>query len=282
MDIITARTFLEIVKTGSFVAAARNLNITQTAVSARIRGLEQQLDRTLFIRNKAGARLTPAGDQFLRFATSLVQIWDRARRSVAIAPGRETVVTIGAELSQWNPLMRDWLIWMRRECPELAVNAHIDSADRLMEQVQESALDLAILYAAPARPGVVAELLFEERLVLVRTTPTDQQLRPEDHVEVDWGQDFAASYHAAFPDAVPGTVSISYGPLALDYVLARGGSGYFRMTAVQPYLDDGRLALVPDSPEFSYSAYAVHSTRADESVMARVRRGLRAAAAGLA
>ncbi len=114
----------------------------------------------------------------------------------------------------------------------------------------------------------------------MRTTPTDRPLPPEDLVEVDWGEDFAASYHAAFPDAVPGTVSISYGPLALDYVLARGGSGYFRMAAVRPFLDEGRLALVPDSPEFSYSAYAVHSTRADESVMARVRRGLRAAAQG--
>jgi len=278
LDITTARTFLEIVKTGSFVRAAGNLHITQTAVSARIRSLEQQLDRKVFIRNKAGARLTPAGDQFLRFATSLVQIWDRARRSVATAPGKETVVTIGAELSQWNPLMRHWLVWMRRECPELAISAHIDSAERLMEEVQEGALDFAILYAAPARPGVIAELLFEERLVLVRTTPADQPMRPEDHVEVDWGEDFAASYHAAFPDAVPGTVSISYGPLALDYVLARGGSGYFRMAAVRPFLEDGRLALVTDAPEFSYSAYVVHSTGADESVTARVRRGLRAAA----
>lgn len=278
MDITTARTFLEIVKTGSFVRAAGNLNITQTAVSARIRSLEQQLDRKVFIRNKAGARLTPAGDQFLRFATSLVQIWDRARRSVATAPGKETVVTIGAELSQWNPLMRNWLVWMRRECPELAISAHIDSAERLMEEVQEGALDFAILYAAPARPGVIAELLFEERLVLVRTTPADHPLRPEDHVEVDWGEDFAASYHAAFPDALPGTVSISYGPLALDYVLAQGGSGYFRMAAVRPFVEDGRLVLVPDAPEFSYSAYVVHSTRADESVTARVRRGLRAAA----
>jgi DNA-binding transcriptional LysR family regulator len=278
LDITTARTFLEIVKTGSFVRAAGNLHITQTAVSARIRSLEQQLDRKVFIRNKAGARLTPAGDQFLRFATSLVQIWDRARRSVATAPGKETVVTIGAELSQWNPLMRHWLVWMRRECPELAISAHIDSAERLMEEVQEGALDFAILYAAPARPGVIAELLFEERLVLVRTTPADQPMRAEDHVEVDWGEDFAASYHAAFPDAMPGTVSISYGPLALDYVLARGGSGYFRMAAVRPFLEDGRLALVTDAPEFSYSAYVVHSTGADESVTARVRRGLRAAA----
>lgn len=279
MDINIARTFLEIVKTGSFVRAAANLNLTQTAVSARIRGLEDQLDRKVFVRNKAGARLTPAGDQFLRFATSLVQVWDRARRSVALAPGQETVVTIGAELSQWNPLMCNWLLWMRRECSEIAISARIDTAERLMEQVQEGTLDIAILYAAPARPGVVAELLFEEKLVLVRTPPLDEPLAPEDHVDVDWGEDFAASYHAAFPDAAHAVVSISYGPLALDYVLAHGGSGYFRMTAVRPYLGQGQLVLVPDSPEFSYSAYAVHSTKADAGVMARIRAGLRAAAA---
>lgn len=279
MDINVARTFLEVVKTGSFVSAAANLHVTQTAVSARIRVLEEQLDRKVFIRNKAGARLTPAGEQFFRFATSLVQIWDRARRSVAIAPGQEMVVTIGAELSQWNPLMRHWLIWMRHECPEIAISASIDSADRLMEQVQEGALDVAILYAAPAKPGVVAELLFEEKLVLVRTTDTDRPLGPEDHVDVDWGEEFAASYHAAFPDTGPGVVSISYGPLALDFVLAHGGSGYFRMAAVRRLIAEGRLEMVPDSPEFSYSAYLVHSTRADESVIGRVRTGLRAAAA---
>lgn len=278
MDIDVARTFLEIVKTGSFVGAAANLHLTQTAISARIRVLEQQLGHSVFIRNKAGARLTPAGDQFFRFATSLVQIWDRARVSVAIAPGQETVVVIGVELSQWSPLLRHWLQWMRRQCPEIAVSVHVAEPHRLLEQVQEGALDIAILYAPPPRPGVVAELLFEEKLILVRTPPVEEPLRPEDWVHVDWGEEFQASFHAAFPDAGPGVVAIDYGPLALDYVLAQGGAGYFRMGMVRPLVDEGRLVLVPDSPEFSYPSYMVHSTRADESVMARVRRGLRAAA----
>ncbi|MEF9605994.1 LysR family transcriptional regulator, partial [Paracoccus sp. PXZ] len=63
MDINQARTFLEVVHSGSFVAAADRLNVTQTAVSARIRTLEESLGRRLFIRNKAGARLTPAGER---------------------------------------------------------------------------------------------------------------------------------------------------------------------------------------------------------------------------
>ncbi|WJT00671.1 LysR family transcriptional regulator [Novosphingobium humi] len=278
MDIGIARTFLEVVKTGSFVGAANNLNLTQTAVSARIRVLEEQLERPVFIRNKAGAKLTPAGEQFQRFATTLVQVWARAQRAVALPPGRQTVVTIGAELSLWSPLLRHWLIWMRRECPDIAVSTQIDTADRLMEQVQDGTLDVAVLYAAPSRPGIVAELLFEEKLVLVRTTPTSVELTPEDHVQIDWGEEFAASYQAAFPDQPNAVMSISYGPLALEYILAAGGSGYFRKGFIRPYLEEGRLILVPGSPEFSHSAYAVHSSRADAGVMDRVRAGLRAAA----
>ncbi|GLQ97821.1 LysR family transcriptional regulator [Dyella mobilis] len=279
MDISAARTFLEIVKTGSFVSAAANLNLTQTAVSARIRVLEEQLDRPLFVRNKAGARLTAAGEQFLRFATTMVLAWERARKAVALPPGRQMVVTIGAELSLWDPFLREWMVWMRHACPEYAVNAQIDDAERLVDRVQAGLLDVAIVYAAPQRPGVVAELLFQEKLVMVSTTSTQLKhpLQPEDHVRIDWGDAFAVSYQAAFPEQPNPVVSTSYGPLALDYILAVGGSGYFRKGFVRRHLEDGRLALVPDSPEFSYSAYAVHSAKADKGVMERIREGLRAA-----
>lgn len=279
MDVATARTFLEVVKTGSFVAAAGNLNLTQTAVSARIRVLEEQLDRQLFVRNKAGARLTPAGQQFHRFATTLVQVWADAQRAVALPPGRDQAVTIGAELSLWSPLLKHWLLWMRRESPSVAIGTRIDSAERLIGQVQDGSLDVAIVYGSPRRPGLITELLFEERLVLVRTTPLANRLEPADMIDVYWGDDFAASYRAAFPDSPKPVISIGYGPLALEYILAVGGSGYFREGFVRPYLDEGRLALVPDTPEFSYSASFVHSTRVEDGLMDSIRTGLRAAAA---
>lgn len=278
VDIGIARTFLEIVKAGSFVGAAANLNLTQTAVSARIRVLEDQLNCAVFVRNKAGARLTPEGEQFHRFATSLVQVWARAQRAVALPPGRETVVTIGAELSLWSPLLKEWLLWMRREAPDIAIRTTIDSSQRLIGQVQDGSLDLAVIYAAPSLPGLIAELLFEEKLVLVRTTPVTTPLGGEDHVQIDWGEEFAASHQAAFPDQPKAVLSISHGPLALDYILEAGGSGYFRKGFIRKHLDEGRLALVPGSPQFSYSAYVVHSAKADQDVLDRVRAGLHHAA----
>ncbi|WP_324749735.1 LysR family transcriptional regulator [Sphingomonas sp. LY54] len=282
MDISSARTFLEIVKTGSFVRAAANLNLTQTAVSARVRVLEDQLDRALFVRNKAGARLTPAGEQFLRYATTLVQVWERARHQVAMPAGRERIVTVGGEHSLWNPLLRDWLVWMRDRCPDVATRTQIDVPDRLMEQVQDGVIDVAVVYAPPQRPGIVAELLQEEKLVAVTTAPGVGHPPAEDYVYVDWGPEFGASHHAAFPDAPSPVVSVNYGPLAMEYILAAGGSGYFRMEAARPHLEAGRLHLVESRPRFSYSVYAVYSAKADEDLMERVRQGLRSVAFAMA
>ena len=279
MDIVAARTFLEIVKTGSFIRAAANLHVTQTAVSARVRVLEEQLDRQLFVRNKAGARLTPAGDQFLRYATTLVQVWERARHDVAMPVGRENVVTVGGEHSLWNPLLLDWLVWMRTECSDVAIRAEIDVPERLIDQVQEGIVDLAVMYAPPPRTGVVAELLLEEALVAVSTKDEPGDDWWEDYVFVDWGPEFRSNHHAAFPDAPSPVVSVNHGPLALDYLLQVGGSGYFRMEAARPHLESGRLKLVPGKPRFSYSIYALYSAKADERLMQRVRTGLRAVAA---
>src|SRR5262250_1495720 len=108
MDIELARTFLEIVSTGSFIRASERLNVAQTTVSARIRLLEQHLGRALFVRNKSGATLTPAGERFLRYAPTFVQLWQRARHQVAVPPGHRAVLAIGGELSLWHPLMLDW------------------------------------------------------------------------------------------------------------------------------------------------------------------------------
>jgi DNA-binding transcriptional LysR family regulator len=282
MDISSARTFLEVVKTGSFVGAAANLNLTQTAVSARIKVLEDQLDRALFVRNKAGARLTPAGEQFQRYATTLVQVWERARHQVAVPAGRQRVVTIGGEHSLWSPLLAQWLLWMRRECGDVAVRVQIDVADRLMEQVQDGVLDVAVLYAPPRRPGIVAELLMEEKLVPVSTSPDEEELFSEDYVYVDWGADFAASHHAAFPEALSPVLSVNFGPIAMEHVLATGGAGYFRMEAARPHIEAGRLHLVGGKPTFSYSIYAVYSVKADEALMERIRSGLRSVASAFA
>ncbi|TSH90788.1 LysR family transcriptional regulator [Verticiella sediminum] len=277
MDIELARTFLEIVASGSFVAAAERLHLTQTAVSARIRTLEQQLGRSLFVRNKAGARLTPAGERFVRHANSLVQGWERARQHVALPPGRREGISIGGEPSIWHPLLADWLVWMQRACPDVALRVDIDMPGRLLDRIQDGSLDAAVLYNPPQRAGLVAELLLEEKLVMV-TTSQDGRTDADRYVQVDWGPSFSANHRAAFPDQPDAPVTVSLGPLALTYILTVGGAGYFRAGTVAPFLARGELHRVRNAPEFSHSASVVYTAEGDGGVLARAREGLRAAA----
>jgi DNA-binding transcriptional LysR family regulator len=258
MDIDQARTFLAIADTGSFHAAAQRLNLTQTAVSARVRALEDQLGRRLFVRNKAGARLTAAGGHFMRHANALVHVWERARRQVALPAGRHHLLSIGAELSLWNPLFADWLAWMHATRPQIALQAVVDAPGRLIERVQDGTLDAAVLYSPQQRPNLVSELLAEEKLVMVTSAP-DGRYDAESYIHVDWGAEFAANLQGAFPDLASPAISITLGPLALSHLLTVGGSGYFRMGAVQENLAQGRLFRVPDAPEFSHSIHLVHT-----------------------
>jgi len=275
MDVVLAQTFLEIVHRGSFAAAADRLNVTQTAVSARVRTLEDQLGRPLFLRNKAGVSLTPAGTRFLPFAKTLVQVWERARDQVAVPAGRREVVLVGCEHSLWDPLLVDWMVWMRKEAAHLGLRTEVGTPKDLLERVAHGTLDVAILYAPEQRPGLRIELLIEEKLVLVTTDPTLAQPRPADYVFVDWGREFAEQHALAFPDLSAAGVSVHLGPLAREYLLEAGGTGYFRQGVVRAHLRAGRLHRVPGAPEFLYPAYAVYAQGADAGVLAPALEGLR-------
>lgn len=281
MDINLARTFLEIVACRSFVQAAERLHVTQTAVSARVKTLEDLLGRQLFVRNKAGASLTPAGEQFVRHAMTLVQAWERARQQMAVPPGRRALVTVGCEISLWQPLLLDWLLWMRGHAPDLALRTEVGVAEDLLERVAHGTLDIGIAYAPRQRQGLRIELLIEEKLVLVDTSAERQTPQSADYVYVDWGSEFAAQHSLAFPELSGAALSSSLGPLGLEYLLAVGGAGYFRQNVVRPYLQQGRLHRVAGAPEFLYPAYAVYAADADMTVLAPALAGLRQAASGM-
>lgn len=278
MDITLARTFLEIVNSGSLLRASERLHVTQTAVSARVRALEDLLGRQLFVRNKAGASLTAAGERFVRHAATLVQVWERARQQVAVPPGRRAVLTIGCETSLWAPLLIDWLQSMRRAEPDLALHAEVAPPDDLLRRVADGTLELAVVYAPQHKPGLRIDLLIEERLVLVTTSPR-RAIAPESYVYVDWGPEFAAQHALAFPQWSGAAVSASLGPLGLEYVLAAGGAGYFRQQAVRGHVEAGRLHVVKGAPQFMYPAYAVYAESADASLIGPALAGLRAVSA---
>ena len=92
---------------------------------------------------------------------------------------------------------------------------------------------------------------------------------------VDWGPDFAVQHGFAFPELSNAGVQVGLGPLGREYLLAAGGSGYFRLDVVRSHLDTGKLRRVPGAPEFLYPAYATYAAGGDPRLVEPVLTGLR-------
>ncbi len=258
MNIDLARTFLEIVETGNFNKAAERLHVTQSTVSMRIRALEDELGRPLFVRSKAGTELTSAGTQFRRYATTLVRVWEQARQEIALPPGYKTVLNVGGQFSLWDRLLAQWIPWMRTALPEVALRAEVGLSENMMRQLSEGMLDVGVMYSPASRPGLHIEKLLEERLIMVSTRRRSLTEWDENYTFVDWGPEFRQAHSRSFPDLKTPAVSVSLGALGLQYILSYGGTGYFPMRVVRTYLAAGRLFEIAGAPEFRRPAWLVY------------------------
>lgn len=264
MDIDQARTFLEIARCGSLVAAADRLCVSQTAISARVQRLEQQLDCQLFVRGRGGARLTPNGEAFLSYANQLVQTWEAARRDLPRTQDRQPVLRIGGEVSLGTPLMLEWVCAVRRALPGHAVRSELSEGESLLRKVEMGLLDAVLVYQPSYAPGLQVEQLMEEKLVRIQRKGCT-----EPYVYVDWGEAFRRQHDAALPDCARASVGFNLGPLALQFILDQGGSGYFRTRVMQAYLDSGVFERVPQAPEFTYPTFLIHARERDSEALQR-------------
>lgn len=92
IDFLGIQAFLAVAECGSFGLAAARLHLSQTAISHRMRKLEESLGVQLIVRTSRGITLTEAGDALLPRARSSVQ---------ELGASCDAVRTHGQSVSQW-------------------------------------------------------------------------------------------------------------------------------------------------------------------------------------
>ena len=191
MDTELLRTFIEVSKTRHFGRAAENLYLTQSAVSFRIRQLEQQLGVSLFARHRNNIRLTASGERLLPYADAILHTLGRAKQDVALSP-----VSASSSPSAPRGVLGARLQRLAQPClcpgPGLAVRLETASREHLCRQLLERSLDLALL-SEPTKIDEIAlhpigELVFE--LVSRDAAANADSLMQMPHIHLDWGTSF--------------------------------------------------------------------------------------------
>ena len=274
MDIEQARTFLAICAHGSFLEAARRLHVTQSTVSARIHTLEADLGVRLFVRNRSGASLTPAGRRFQRHAKSLVLTVEQARHDVGLPSRFRASVRIGGRIALWEGFLPRWVGWMRQTAPDVSVHSEIGFEEDLMRRLIEGTLDIGLMYTPSHAPGLVVEHLFDETLVLI-SSRRDTRWPGEDYIYVDWGPGFYASHRESYPDLERSPQVANIGWLGVQLILANGGTCFLPIRIAQPLIDAGRVFRVDKGPEIDHPAYMVFPREAESEALRDAVQGLR-------
>lgn len=278
MDVDLARTLLAIVETGSFKEAANRLHLTQSAVSARIKALEDAVGKRLLERSKSGVQLTPSGEHFYRHATTLVRVWRQALLEVALSEEHVDHLTVGAQISLWEGFLLKWIAWLRAARTDLAVSANVGGSVELMDRLSDGTLDIAVVYRATQRPGLVIEHLFNEELALITSEAETDGIPGSRYAFVNWGPEFAGDHTETYPGIAHTSLQLDLGAIAINYLFDTEASGYFPLRVAEPYLADGRLRLIKRAKRFVYPVYVVYPEDRDEAAFEPILQGLRDAA----
>lgn len=277
IDVEVARTFLAIIETGTFKLAAEKVFVTQSTVSARVKTLEDQLGQAVFDRGRNGARLTPAGRQFERFARAIVRAWEQGRQQAGLPAEFEERLIVGGQHNLWNRFLPTWLKAMADALPDVAFSAVTGTTLSLSRRLSEGSLDIAVLHQPRFRIDIEIEPLMEDELILVTTDP-DGRYRDR-YVFMDWGEAFGA-FHAQYqPDVSDARLSSSIGFFGARFLIAVDGAGYMPRRLVSPHLDAGFLYEVPDQPRFNYPVFVAYQADTPSRVYTPALRLLRKTAA---
>jgi DNA-binding transcriptional LysR family regulator len=159
--------FVEIHRRGSVSQAAEALFVTQPTLTARLKGLERELDAVLFIRSGRGMRLSEAGRAYLPYAERTLDAAAAGRRLLAeLARGESGYLALGAAPAVSTYVLPRILTRFRRTHPKVALAVRTGHSEEVLELVLREQVEIG-LGRALRHPEVEAIPLYEDELVLV-------------------------------------------------------------------------------------------------------------------
>ncbi|WP_414448691.1 LysR substrate-binding domain-containing protein [Burkholderia sp. 22PA0099] len=144
LDTALLHTFVAVAEARSFTGAGRRLHLSQSAVSAQVVRLEQQIARTLFVRNTRSVALTEHGQTLLGYARAMLNLSEEARARLGtgnIYSGKLRIAASEDIAGDWLP---DAMRRFRAARRGLQLDLTVDIGDSLFRRHAKGDFDLVI------------------------------------------------------------------------------------------------------------------------------------------
>ncbi len=162
------RTFHIVAQRESFNKAARDLGVTQPAVTQQVRRLERAVGVTLFHRSGRRMVLTEAGQLLEDFAGRIFQLLDAARDALESASALETGhLKVGASRTAGAYYVADLLDRFKKHYPGVKVSLSIGNSPMILSGIMDFSLHAGLIAGRPDDPHLIARPLIRDRLLVI-------------------------------------------------------------------------------------------------------------------
>jgi DNA-binding transcriptional LysR family regulator len=173
--------FFEVARHGSFTRAARELLVSQSALSVQIKALETSLGTPLFDRRRAGVELTEPGQRVFSVAERVFTDLDQLVADLSHS-GRQVTgaVNVGTVNSIGIYVLPDLLTEFRAKFPDVRVRVDFRESERVMDQLFQGKVDIALVPWQRAYSDLNAVALTRHKMFLI--APPDHPLAKLDRL----------------------------------------------------------------------------------------------------
>lgn len=146
MDLRTLRYFTVVAQERNITRAAEKLNMSQPPLSSQMRGLEEELGVTLFLRGKRRLELTEEGILLLRRANQILELTEKTRLELQERVNEVSgTLYLGMVEGRAPYLAAEWIAGFQQRYPLVRYNLWNGSSDDVLDRLGRGLADLAII-----------------------------------------------------------------------------------------------------------------------------------------
>lgn len=257
MNLNYLKTLLAVQKFGNFSAAARQIGLTQPAVSLQIQALEEELGAQLVVRNARTCELTPAGVAVVEFAEEVFDRLRQTRTLVSQLTGEVSgPVRVGASTIPGEFIVPPLLASFLQEYHKVRFSLEISDTDQIINWLDDRKVDFGIIGSLPEDRQLQSWQLAEDELLLTVLPDhpwAGQEIMPEQlgdypFISREVGSGTRSTYEKALrqvgfdPDCLYTVFTGGSTSSVLTAVLAGMGYAFCSRWALDSCVAQGRLA----------------------------------------
>ena len=220
------RKFLEVSKTRHFGKAAENLCLTQSAVSFRIKQLEDSIGAPIFSRERNNILLTPTGERLLPHAENLLASWQSALQDVGAAGNQDLQIALGSTSNLWDTFLQSLLPKVVDTFDGLNIRTEINTHQDLTRALLGGRIDAAVMLDPPRVAELILTKIGKIELVLVSDLENadEDDLLNTKHIFVDWGTSVNVLQARMFNQLDTPILHTGQTHIALEFLMTYGGA----------------------------------------------------------